>query len=224
MNISVKAIFYFPVILACFSCMPQPPKTGFQLVEQSIKYHDPKSEWPYLKATFVLKDSLPAGRDSRSYEFSLDNSTSKMSYSIIGLRYEVWNDSVAQIQGEIDKERALRMRNYYTYLWGLPMKLKDPGTVIEDEIKTEVINGKEYLVARVPYEIDIWYFYFDPETYRMEAYKFYKDEPNEVGEIIYLEGEVEFSNMKVPANRTWYRTEKPEFLGTDMLQEIQKSQ
>lgn len=220
MKISVKAFFLFSIILACLSCKPQKPKTGLQLVEQSIKYHDPKSKWPDLKATFVLKDSLPPGRDSRTYEFAVDNSNSKMSYSIKGLEYEVWNDSVIQIEGEIEKERALRMRNYYTYLWGLPMKLNDPGTVIEEEINTEVIDGKEYLVVRVPYETDIWYFYFDPKTYRMAAYKFYKDEPNQIGEIIYLKGEIEYSDLKIPANRNWYRTEKPEFLGTDMLQEI----
>jgi hypothetical protein len=220
MKISTNAIFLSSIILGFLSCKPQFPKTGLQLVEQSIKYHDPKNKWPDLKATFFLKDSLPSGRDSRTYKFSVDNSKSKMSYSIDGLTYEVWNDSVVHIQGEIEEERALRMRNYHTYLWGLPMKLKDPGTIIDEEIKTEVINGKEYFVARVPYEADIWYFYFDPETYRMAAYKFYKDEPNEIGEIIYLEGEIGFSNLKIPANRTWYRTEKPEFLGTDMLQEI----
>lgn len=220
MKISVKAFILFSIILGSLSCKPHPPKTGLQLVEQSIKYHDPKNKWPDLKATFFLKDSLPPGRDSRTYEFAVDNSKSKMSYSIQGLEYEVWNDSVIQIQGEIEKERALRMRNYYTYLWGLPMKLNDPGTVIEEEINMEVIDGKEYLAVRVPYETDIWYFYFDPQTYRMAAYKFYKDEPNQIGEIIYLKGEIEYSDLKIPANRSWYRTEKPEFLGTDMLQEI----
>lgn len=220
MKRSVNAIFLILGIIACLSCESQTPKTGRDLIENSIKYHDPKGEWGKLKATFDLKDSLPSGRDSRTYQFALDNSNSKMSYSIEGLKYEVWSDSVVQIQGEIEKERALRMRNYYTYLWGLPMKLKDPGTIIEEEIKTEKLKGKEYLVVRVPYENDIWYFYFDPETYRMEAYKFYKDEPNQIGEIIFLDGEIEYSQMKIPANRTWFRTENPEFLGTDMLQEI----
>ncbi|WP_296697835.1 DUF6503 family protein [Algoriphagus sp.] len=220
MKRSVNAIFLIPGILACFSCEPETPKTGPELVEKSIRYHDPKGEWGELKATFFLNDSLPPGRDSRSYEFAVDNSKSQMSYSIEGLKYEVWSDSLVQIQGEIEKERALRMRNYYTYLWGLPMKLRDPGTLIEKEIKTEEVKGKNYLVVRVPYDMDIWYFYFDPETYKMEAYKFYKDEPNQIGEIIFLEGEIEFSKMKIPANRTWFRTENQEFLGTDMLLEI----
>lgn len=56
----------------------------------------------------------------------------------------------------------------------------------------------------------------------MAAYKFYKDEPNQVGEIIYLEGIEEYQGMRIPANRTWYRTEKPEFLGTDKLIRIEE--
>jgi hypothetical protein len=54
----------------------------------------------------------------------------------------------------------------------------------------------------------------------MEAYKFYQDEPNQKGEIIYLDGLMDFQGLKIPANRTWYRTETPEFLGTDKLIEI----
>ena len=120
----------------------------------------------------------------------------------------------------MDIERALRLRNYYTFLWGLPMKLMDPGTLIEDLVREDTLEGKTYRVVRVPYENDIWYFYLNPENYRMEAYKFYKDEPQGKGEIIYLEGEYDFLGMKIPKNRTWYRTEKPEFLGTDMLKSV----
>lgn len=143
-----------------------------------------------------------------------------MSYKIKNLHYLVRDDSVQVFEGEIEKERALRMRNYYSYLWGLPMKLTDPGTVIEDSVQTEILNGIKYLLIKVPYEKDIWYFYIDPETYRMAAYKFYQDEPNLKGEIIYLHDEVDYEGMKIPANRSWYRTEIPEFLGTDQLLEI----
>ena len=198
------------------------PSTGRELVQNSIQYHDPGGIWSTLKARFVLEDSLPPGRDSRSYEFLIDNSQSHLSYAIEGLEFDVWSDSVNVVIGEIEKERALRMRNYYSYLWGLPMKLNDAGTVIDDDIKEEILDGKTYQVVRVPYEQEIWYFYFEPETFRMAAYKFYKDEPNQVGEIIYLEDLVEFQGMKIPANRTWYRTEKPEFLGTDKLIRIQE--
>lgn len=214
------------IVVFCFySCNAKTaePVSGRDFILKSIEYHDPNDSWSTMKATFVVQDSLPAGRDSRSYEFSLDNSQSKMVYKINGLHYIVWNDSVQVFEGEIEKERALRMRNYHSYLWGLPMKLMDSGTVIEDSVQMEIIDGVSYHVVRVPYEKDIWYFFLELETYRMAAYKFYQDEPNQKGEVIYLEDEVEYHGMKIPANRSWYRTETPEFLGTDQLLEI-KSQ
>ncbi|MBN3582245.1 hypothetical protein JYB64_07580 [Algoriphagus aestuarii] len=220
MKQSLRFLFSLLISALIVSCQEKSPETGTELVNRSIEYHDPKGEWPSLSATFQIMDSLPNGRESRKYSFSVDNQNSKMTYSIHNLEYEVLEDSVIVKKGDVEIERALRMRNYYTYLWGLPMKLKDPGTIIDEEIKTETLDGKSYLVARVAYPEDSWYFYFDPENYRMHAYKFYKDEPNQVGEIIYLNEEVTYSSMKIPANRSWYRTEKPEFLGTDMLQEI----
>jgi len=221
----MNRILLILVVLGFYSCKTKTaePVTGRDYILKSIQYHDPAGNWPEIKGTLIIQDSLPAGRDSRFYEVSLDNSQSKMAYMIQGLQYTVWNDSVEVLEGEIEEERALRMRNYYSYLWGLPMKLMDPGTEIEDSVKTEILDGQSYHVVRVPYEKDIWYFYLEPETYRMAAYKFYQDEPKLKGEIIYLEGEKEYQGMKIPANRTWYRTETPEFLGTDQLLEI-KSQ
>ena len=144
-----------------------------------------------------------------------------MLYKIDGLEYQVHHDSLQVEMGEITLDRALRSRNYYTFLWGLPMKLQDHGTDIDALASMEELDGKEYHVVRVPYEKDIWYLYLEPETYRMAAYKFYQDEPNQKGEIIYLEGMTEFEGMKIPSNRTWYRTETPEFLGTDKLVRIE---
>lgn len=203
------------------SCNPsQENLSGNDLILKSIAYHDPKGLWKDLEATFKIQDSLPAGRDSRLYEFSVDNFQNKLTYKIEGLHFIVWNDSVQVFEGEVEKERALRMRNYYLFLWGLPMKLTDPGTIIEDSVRTELLDGFEYHVVRVPYEKDIWYFYLEPETYRMAAYKFYQDEPKGKGEIIYLKGETKFNGLRIPSNRTWYRTETTEFLSTDKLLEI----
>ncbi|WP_338222238.1 DUF6503 family protein [Algoriphagus confluentis] len=206
-----------------FSCSSpeRRPTTGKEWIQQSITYHDPLGRWANLRASFQVQDSLPPGRDSRTYVFSLDNGKSHFSYRFRDLEFEVLADSVRIIKGEVEKERALRLRNYYSYLWGLPMKLMDPGTAIEDSVREETLSGKTYQVVRVPYEKDIWYFYLNPENYRMEAYKFYQDEAAGKGEIIYLEGEYDFKGMKIPMNRTWYRTETPEFLGTDMLKSIQ---
>lgn len=218
----MKKYYLFLLCLITFACeKPSDQLSAPELIQKSIEYHDPNQVWSKLKATFEFTDSLPAPRESRSYSVSLENNLSKMVYRNQSLTYIVWHDSVQVFNGEIENERALRMRNYYTYLWGLPMKLNDPGTQIDQEVGKEELNGKSYLVVRVPYEKDIWYFYIDPETYQMEAYKFYQDEPNQKGEIIYLAGLSEFKGLKIPANRSWYRTENDEFLGTDQLRGIE---
>jgi len=214
-------VIAFLMFSSCASDKFSTELTGQELIEKSIAFHDPKGSWKDLKATFMVQDSLPAPRSSRSYSFMLDNSQSIMSHTIDVTSYSVHRDSLHLKMGDISLEQALRSRNYYTFLWGLPMKLQDPGTNIESAVTMEELNGEEYHVVRVPYEKDIWYFYLEPETYRMAAYKFYQDELNQTGEIIYLEGIVEFDGMKIPAHRSWYRTEKPEFLGIDKLIGIQ---
>ena len=87
-------------------------------------------------------------------------------------------------EDEIKKHRltcdfALKMRNYYTYLYGLPMKLKDPGTIINPTVTTKNFKGKEYLVLTVDYEEpvgkDRWYFYFNPKSYALEVYQFFHE-------------------------------------------------
>jgi len=214
-------VLFFLVFSGCGILSKSDPGTGPEMIKASINYHDPKNQWDNFKGTFFIEDSLPPHREDRVYQVELDNSNSEMTYTIEGLSYQVIQDSVVNLEGEVEEERALRMRNYYTYLWGLPMKLNDPGTIIEEEVSDEILNGKTYHVVRVPYEKDIWYFYLEPETFRMAAYKFYQDEPNEKGEIIYLEGELEYKGMKIPQSRSWYRTERPEFLATDKLVKIE---
>lgn len=218
---------YFLILILCLlvfsACGPNTlddPQTGPEMIEASIRYHDPKGNWATLDATFWFEDSLPPSRNDRKYSVTINNAASEMSYAIEGQSYKVIGDSVIVLEGEVEDERALRMRNYYTYLWGLPMKLNDPGTLIDEKVGEEVLNGVTYHVVRIPYEKDIWYFYLEPKTFRMAAYKFYQDEPNLKGEIIYLEDEKVINGIRIPANRTWYRTEIPEFLATDKLVKV----
>jgi hypothetical protein len=60
------------------------------------------------------------------------------------------------------------MRNYYTFLYGLPMKLTDPGTIIDPVVVKKEFMGKEYLVLKSNMKGSkrFWYFYFDPKPMR----------------------------------------------------------
>ena len=67
-----------------------------------------------------------------------------------------------------------RYRDYYTYLMGLPMKLKDPGTLISPQGILIERQGTSYWMLKVTYEpevgSDTWYFYFDTETFALKQY------------------------------------------------------
>jgi hypothetical protein len=116
------------------------------------------------------------------------------------------------------------MKNYYTYLYGLPMKLKDPGTLIDPKVERRSFKGKEYLVLKVKYEEgvgkDIWYFYFDPKSYALKVYQFYHDETKNDGEYILLSGIESAIGIKMPKTRAWYLNKDNKYLGTDVLVKV----
>ena len=131
-------------------------------------------------------------------------------------------------ENNLSCDRANLYKNYYTYLYGLPMKLKDPGTNIHEKVERKTFKGKEYLVLKATYDesvgSDIWYFYFNPETYAMEIYQFFKTDDSgklkpDSGEYILLTEEATVNNIKIPKNRAWYYNKEDKYLGTDILKQ-----
>ena len=112
-------------------------------------------------------------------------------------------------------------QNYYTYLYGLPMKLKDAGTIIDENIILKEFNGENYLVLKVTYEKEVgkdtWYFYFDQTTYALKRYQFFHDESKNDGEYIVLDQELLVNGIKIPKNRSWYYNNDDRYLGIDIL-------
>lgn len=211
--------------------------TGPELLQKSIKYHDPKGEWEGFRGTLNLTETRPNGPD-RTTTVLLDNSTSffRLDQTRDGemiMRAEENDGCHHSIKGkELDEglvekfklncERTKMLRNYYVYLWGLPMKLTDPGTIVHDEVKSVDFQGTSCLSLKVTYseEVggDIWYFYFQPETYAMIGYRFYHEESKNDGEYITLDGEEKVGNMVLPKRREWYMNKDDKFLGADILE------
>jgi hypothetical protein len=103
------------------------------------------------------------------------------------------------------------------------MKLRDPGTRL-DRVSATTFEERAVYDLRVTYEEevggDIWYFYFDRDTYALVGYRFHHDEAKNDGEVIHLDGEVAAEGMRLPKARTWYTHEANELLGTDTLLEL----
>jgi hypothetical protein len=208
------------------------------LLERSIKYHDPKGQWGKKPVTLQLKETRPGGSD-RSTSITIDlkkgsflldqmREGNRLVYRVAGeaCSYEL-NGSSEISEADLKKyrlncDRAKTMRDYYTYLWGLPMKLTDAGTILQ-EVKMDDFMGKQAYSLKVTYSpevgADIWYFYFDPSTYALIGYRFYHDEAANDGEYITLEGEEKIKNFRFPKERKWYMHKDEKFLGTDILQQ-----
>nr|WP_297787383.1 DUF6503 family protein [uncultured Allomuricauda sp.] len=211
-----------------------------EVLEKAIAYHDPNSNWESLKTTFKVVMETPSrpkrtstiSVDFPEQEFTLDVEQDGNSYAYFFKKDActiTFNGNKEFSEEEAEKfrltcERGNFMKDYYTYLYGLPMKLNDPGTHLDPKVQQKTFKGKTYAVLKVDYDAEVgtdtWYFYFDPSTYAMEVYQFYHDESKNDGEYILLEGMEEINGIKMPKTRAWYMNKDDKYLGTDTLEKI----
>lgn len=230
-------IFVFIVALIISASSFCQELTGTELLEKSIAYHDPNNAWSAFNGNFMVVMetpnsserksqiginkprqvfSLKVQQDSDSYSYLLDKDSCQI---LLNGQSEIDQEKIKNFR--LNCERGTMFKNYYTYLYGLPMKLKDPGTILDSKIQTKTFKGKKYLVLKATYKAevgdDIWYFYFDPETYAMEVYQFFHDESINDGEYILLKDQEEINGIKMPKTRAWYYNKDDKYLGTDVL-------
>lgn len=210
--------------------------TGDELLEKSIEFHDPNNNWETFKGEFFVTMETPK-RSPRKSRIRIN--LPQQYFLVKAIRDTIFTEYAVHKQDcsmaingntnpseELKKkfslscERAKLYKNYYTYLYGLPMKLKDKGTIINPKVEKKTFKGKEYLVLKATYakEVgkDTWYFYFNPKTYAMEVYQFFK-EAKDSGEYILLSGLETINDIKMPKNRAWYYNKDNGYLGTDIL-------
>ena len=211
--------------------------TGKQLLEKAIQYHDPNGNWNAFNGFFAVTMETPKSPNriskllidlpNQHFEVNAKSGEKTTEYIILkdsvviklngktGLSEEVLK------KNRLSKARAKMYQDYYTYLYGLPMKLKDKGTVIHDKVEKKKFKGKEYLILKVTYKKEVgndtWYFYFNPKTYAMEVYQFFHDETKNDGEYILLTGEETINAVKMPKKRAWFMNKDDKYLGTDIL-------
>lgn len=218
--------------------------SGSELLEKAINFHDPNDNWNSFNGAFKVTMQTPNSservsiirldiprqsfvlevtKDDDSYAFVVEGDSCKIS---LNGKTELTDDQKAKYR--LTQERGFMYRDYYTYLYGLPMKLKDPGTIINPKVETKEFQGKTYLVLQVDYDAEVgkdrWYFYFDPQTYALEVYQFYHDETKNDGEYILLSGLEEINGIKMPKKRAWYYNKDGKYLGTDILSVLSQNE
>ena len=238
MKTLIALIISFFISINCFS----QNLTSQQLLDKAISYHDPNGVWSTFFGILNITMETP-NNTIRDSEIEIDlpkeyfnlitiRDTTTITYTINKADCIISENDSLRIAKDTTKpkrshcDKAKLFKNYYTYLYGLPMKLKDPGTIVSNTVNKKRFKGKDYLTLKVNYEAtvgnDIWYFYFNPNTYAMEIYQFYKTDENgkikpNSGEYILLNDEVIINTIKMPKIRAWHYNKDDKHLGTDIL-------
>ena len=224
------------LILITFQSFSQQP-SGKELLEKAIKYHDPSGQWKNFSGEFIVTMKTKNKLD-RISNITID--LPKQTFSVkttIGKNFSEYfiDKNTIQISFNGDNNpseetlnknglsaaRAKMYKDYYTYLYGLPMKLKDPGAIVHHKVMLKEFNKKKRWMLKVTYPNergkDTWYFYFNLNSYKMEAYQFFHDESKNDGEYILLQDEVIVDKIIMPKVRAWYTNKEKKHLGTDIL-------
>jgi hypothetical protein len=208
-------LLYLLIIVS--SCQQVSPDTATDILHKSIRFHDPDNKWPHYKGSLQFQEERPDGA-TRNTHIWIDNTAgffkiNRNDQEIHGMDM----DSCYIEKGDVTCERAATMRNYYLYLWGLPMKLMDENTNLKPDVRKVKWENKSVYQISVDYKIDSWSFYIEEQTYQLVGYAFEKKDGSS-GERIVLDEIQEVDGMKIPSRRSWFTLEN-EFLGTDILVE-----
>ena len=205
----LSILLLFPYFIFC--------QSTDELLAKAVSYHDPNGNWSKFSAKLSFQEKRPNG-DDRSTTITINNSDGYMMINRNNEEiYEVEGQEAEVLKGDRQEDRAIVLRNYYLYLWGLPMKLYDKNTPKITVSDDEKVGGIQANVLRIAYKKDTWYFYFEASSGRMIQYKFYQDAEETNGELITLEDEIEVEGIKIPQRRSWYTLPDNEYLGTDIL-------
>lgn len=211
-----------------------PALNSRDIIQKSIAFHDPDSHWNQLKAefhfssSFSFNDSIP-----EALEISIDVAKNALRYHNLDRKVDFsftpdscWshqNSSVVSLlseNGPSDCNNYKWTHNFYTYIWGLPMKLNDPGVIPSNKVLTTVINGISCYQVEIAYAAETYQFYFAKENYELIAFEFLKNDNSGKGEYIILEGIYEYNSILFPAKRTWMHLQDRSQIGVNQVDSI----
>jgi hypothetical protein len=229
-RISVILIFW---LVGCSGQVNHPAA----IIDKSISAHDPNSYWPRLHQRFSMSIKRD-GQANRYFSVLINNAENVFEYALqkgdsvivqgvkrgqyySGINGKTDLNDEAKEKYQLTNERTQYLKEVYEYLYGVPMKLKDPGTTIDPAMTEETFNGQQCWVIRVTYdpsmEGETWYFYINQDTYLLAGYRFYFDETKGVGEFIYIDGYDEVNGLKLAKTKKWHWNKDSAHFRTDEL-------
>ncbi len=235
-----SSVAWSPSVQAAAEALPV-QTAAEALLARSIAFHDAQGRWGSRTVQLAWNGTGAEGEersvfdisilpDGRSFEMSGRYRGSGLEYATDGMTYTASVDGSTEMSDEtlsrmrLGRDGGMFWRDYFSFLAGLPMKLRDPGTLIDaDPVATEFM-GRQVESIRVTYtpEVggDTWYFYFDPESAQLIGCRFYHDESVNDGEYIVFDGLIEADGLRLPQSRRWYVNADDRFLGEDVIERL----
>lgn len=207
------------------SCVTPDDLTAEKIINKSIQFHDPNGEWAnfvgryYLNSQSVFTNNelekLVVTIDVPKNAFVYNNTFRKVIVSMSA-------DSCHVVSGEATCASYSWTKNFYTYVWGLPMKLNDFETPLAEEVKTVTFDGMLCYELNVNYENDTWFYFINKKTYQLEGFKFYTNQERTKGETVYLSKIKTVGGMQIPSFRKWTDVVTDSILGTTEMTRFEK--
>lgn len=217
--------FSFVIVLLLFSCSKQDRK-AVAIIEKSIEYHGGKKNWEDIQSIAMVRDiwMFDENGNAESYvrqenEFRLKPYfEAKMSWErdsiqhrvvFDGLKTQYWmGDNEIQNEGFLHAKK--REIDAAFYVLTKPFDLLDKEKYLSYEGKAELSGGIVVEVIQVidgdpsNSSTDIWWYYFDPNTFEVVAYKV---KTADHYSMVYNMGWDKSSGVFLPARRESYRVD-----------------
>lgn len=217
-------LFFLVSFLLFTSCQEKATLTSDDIVKNSIHFHDPEGNWSsfkgkfYFESIFSFNDSIP-----EKLEVSIDVKENGFQYHNLDRQVNIsFPDDSCIVHSKLGNCDGYRWtKNFYTYVWGLPMKLHDPNTSISPQYQLDTIKTKPCYVINVFYTAENFKFYIDQKSFQLRAFSFFKNDNSNHGEFIELEHIKEHHEIKFPKKKVWRDLISRELIGTNEVLNIQ---
>ena len=231
----MKVVILLFSLLFCFKGLSQ-KLDAKTLINKSIEFHDPDGKWRNLnikyqvtsekgavqinvqnnKGSMEWTEKLATG-DSLTGGFKSDSCFVKLNGKSIPTTGKLENFL-------LDCDQIINRSNYWLFMYGLPMKLKDFDIKEVQEPRMVSFLGNDYLMIEVKYKSSkdsFWKFYFDPKSYRFSIAQYFHNALGSESEYIVFKDNITLGGIKMAKKRIWHLFPKRELIGTETLEPLE---
>ncbi len=233
----MKIIYVIVCALFIMGYTYQKEIDGQHILEQTIKKHDPSSNWDTTKINIHVQEP----RISNPYRYSivtLDNANQyfKLSRnrdqhlsehiiesdgkSTVLLDGKIETDTILIKKYRLDPSRNIGYQKFYRLMYGLPMSLANAfeniSPVSESTFNKELCYKIEFELKE-PMISKHWRIYVSKSDMMVKGIEiFFPDDP-EKGERIYFEDLITINGVKIPRIRHWRELKDNTYSGSDLI-------